>query len=113
MLIKANHAPLFLVNSYYPCFTLALTNDSARLCESLGVVGMQTGGAAFRSPHQQVHLEIGFFTPAQVENVINGSCFANSQKYIILDSFFFSTAVVTCTKQNSRSGAKAPESSKS
>lgn len=41
MLIKANHAPLFLVNSYYPCFTLALTNDSARQCESLEVMGMQ------------------------------------------------------------------------
>lgn len=34
-------------------------------------------------------------------------CFADSQKYITFSLLFFFTAVVTCTKQNSRSRAKA------
>lgn len=51
MLIKANHAPLFSVNSYYPHFTLALTNDSAGQRESVEVVGMQPLRAAFRCLH--------------------------------------------------------------
>lgn len=91
MLIKANHAPLFLVNSYYPCFTLALTNGSARHCESLGVMGMQSGRAAFRSPHWHVHLEIGCFTPAQVlvENVKMWDVLLTHKNTSLLDSFFF------------------------
>jgi len=68
MLIKANHTPLFLVNSYYLCFTLALTNGSARRCESLEVMGMQPVRAAFRSLHAGlcVHLETDSFPPVWV-----------------------------------------------
>lgn len=115
MLIKANHAPLFLVNSYYPCFTLALTNDSARHCESLEVMEMQPGRAAFRSPHWHVHLEVASFTPAQVlvENVKMWDVLLTHKNISLLDSFFFFTAAVTCTELNSRSRAKATKSSKS
>lgn len=92
MLIKANHAPLFLVNSYYPCFTLALTNDSARHCESLEVMEMQPGRAAFRSPHWHVHLEVTSFTPAQVlvESVKMWDVLLTHKNTSLLDSFFFS-----------------------
>lgn len=79
MLIKANHTPLFLVNSYYPRFTLALTNDSARQCESLGVVGMQLVTAVFRSLCTGLHVQLEVVPFMSVQKV---PFFADSQKYI-------------------------------
>lgn len=101
MLIKANHAPLFLVNSYYPCFTLALTDDSARHCDSLEVMGMQPGGAAFRSPHPQVHLEIVWFFLHLLR--CWWRMFRCEMFCWLTRIFFFFTAITVCTEWNSRS----------